>query len=101
MLSALAASEGVVRRAEQGALVASSTGESIRRLATALRDSSRAARDIAGVAQQQDDGVDRVLEAMNGIYLATQEATASTQRVAAEAKTLKDLAEGLKKFAPG
>jgi methyl-accepting chemotaxis protein len=97
MLSAMTAAEVGVRRAEQGATVASGTGESIRRLATALRDSSQAAKEIATVAQQQDHGIDQVLKAMNEIYLATQETMSSTHAVATEAKALNDLASGLKR----
>ncbi len=97
MLSAMTAAEVGIRRAEQGAQVASGTGETIRRLATALRDSSQAAKEIATVAQQQDHGIDQVLKAMNEIYLATQETMSSTQAVATEAKALNDLASGLKR----
>jgi methyl-accepting chemotaxis protein len=97
MLSAMTAAEVGIRRAEQGAQVASGTGETIRRLATALRDSSQAAKEIATVAQQQDHGIDQVLKAMNEIYLATQETMSSTQSVASEAKALNDLASGLKR----
>ena len=97
MLSAMTAAEVGIRRAEQGAQVAGSTGETIRRLATALRDSSQAAREIATVAQQQDHGIDQVLKAMNEIYFATQETMSSTQAVATEAKALNDLASGLKR----
>jgi methyl-accepting chemotaxis protein len=97
MLAAMTAAEVGVRRAEQGASVASGTGETIRRLATALRDSSQAAKEIATVAQQQDHGIDQVLKAMNEIYLATQETMSSTQAVATEAKALNDLASGLKR----
>jgi methyl-accepting chemotaxis protein len=97
MLAAMTAAEVGIRRAEQGASVASGTGETIRRLATALRDSSQAAKEIATVAQQQDHGIDQVLKAMNEIYLATQETMSSTQAVATEAKALNDLASGLKR----
>ncbi len=97
MLSAMTAAEVGIRRAEQGAQVASGTGETIRRLATALRESSGAAKEIAMVAQQQDHGIDQVLKAMNEIYLATQETMSSTQAVATEAKALNDLASGLKR----
>jgi methyl-accepting chemotaxis protein len=97
MLSAMTAAEVGVRRAEQGATVASGTGATIRRLATALRDSSQAAREIATVAQQQDHGIEQVLKAMNEIYLATQETMTSTYAVATEAKALNDLASGLKR----
>ncbi len=97
MLAAMTAAENGVRRAEQGASVSSATGETIRRLANALKDSSQAAREIATVAQQQDHGFEQVLQAMNEIYLATQETMASTQQVASEAKALNDLASGLRK----
>ena len=101
MLAAMTAAEVGIRRAEQGATVASGTGETIRRLATALRESSQAAQEIATVAQQQDHGIDQVLKAMNEIYLATQETMSSTQAVATEAKALNDLALGLKKAVEG
>ncbi|BDG04850.1 methyl-accepting chemotaxis protein [Anaeromyxobacter oryzae] len=97
MLAAMTAAEVGIRRAEQGAQVASGTGETIRRLATALRDASQGAKEIATVAQQQDHGIDQVLKAMNEIYLATQETMSSTQAVATEAKALNDLASGLKR----
>jgi len=97
MLGAMTAAENGVRRAEQGAHVAATSGETIKRLATALRDSSSAAREIATVAQQQDHGIDQVLKAMNEIYLATQETMASTQQVAGEAKSLNVLAQTLKR----
>jgi methyl-accepting chemotaxis protein len=101
MLSAMTAAEVGIRRAEHGAEVAAGTGETIRRLATALQESSQAAREIATVAQQQDHGVDQVLKAMNEIYLATQETMSSTQAVATEAKALNDLASGLKRAVEG
>lgn len=93
----LTAADGGLRRVEQGADVASGAGETIERLARALRDASLAAREIATVAQQQDRGIDQVLKSMNEIYLATQESMTSTQTVATEAKALNDLASGLKR----
>jgi len=101
MLSAMTAAEVGTQRAEQGAAVASRSGETIRRLASALRDSSQAAKEIALVAQQQDHGIDQVLKAMNEIYLASQETMTSTQSVAGEAKALNDLASELKKAVEG
>jgi methyl-accepting chemotaxis protein len=101
MLAAMTAAEVGTQRAEQGAAVASRSGETIRRLASALRDSSQAAKEIALVAQQQDHGIDQVLKAMNEIYLASQETMTSTQSVASEAKALNDLASELKKAVSG
>jgi methyl-accepting chemotaxis protein len=97
MLAAMTAAEVGIRRAEQGATVASGTGDTIRRLATALGDSSEAAREIATVAQQQDHGIEQVLKAMNEIYLATQETMTNIQSVATEARSLNDMAIGLKR----
>jgi methyl-accepting chemotaxis protein len=94
------AADGVVR-AEEGALVATATGETIRKLSTALRDSSQAAKDIAMVAQQQDHGIDQVLKAMNEIFLATEETMAGTRRVADDARALNDLANRLDRSVRG
>jgi methyl-accepting chemotaxis protein len=101
MLAARTAAEIGVRRAEQGSRVASTTGEAIRRLAGTLRDSSEAAREIATVAQQQDHGIEQVLKAMNGIYLAAQESMASTQRLVGQARVLSDLSVTLKRRVEG
>jgi len=96
VMTAVAAADVGVRRAEQGAEVASSTGAAIRKLAGALEESSGAAKAIATVAQQQDHGIDEVLKAMNEIYAATEAAIVSTQSVAQQARWLNDLASGLK-----
>ena len=95
MLGAMTAAEQGVNRAEHGAQVAAATGSTIQKLASALKDSSQAARDIAVVAQQQDHGIDQVLKAMNEIFQATEETMASTQRVAGGAKALNELARRL------
>jgi len=95
MLSAMASAENGVRRAEEGAKVANTTGDSIRRLANALRDSSQAAKDIAVVAQQQDHGIDQVLKAMNEIFRASEETVVSTHSVADQARTLDRIARRL------
>ena len=95
MMGAVTAAEDGVRRAEQSAKVASSTGENIQRLATALRDSSRAAKGIAVVALQQDKRIEDLLKSMNEIFLASEEAMQSTKHVAEQAKTLTELAHRL------
>jgi methyl-accepting chemotaxis protein len=96
VMTAVAAADVGVRRAEQGAQVASTTGEAIRKLAGALEESSGAAKAIAVVAQQQDHGIEEVLKAMNEIHAATEAAIASTQSVALQARSLNDLASGLR-----
>ncbi len=95
MMAAMTAAEKGIRRAEHGAEVAGTTGETIQRLTTVLQDSSRAARNIADVAQVQDRGVDEVLKAMNEIYLATEETAERTRKVAGAARALEELAERL------
>jgi methyl-accepting chemotaxis protein len=98
MLAALAAVENSSRESDSGARLAASTGETIRRLGDTIRDSSEAARRIATVAQQQDKGIDEVLQAMNEIFRAAEEGMAATQKVASEARALNQLAEGLKRL---
>ena len=100
MVAVRASADTGVRRARKSAEVAASTGQTIRRLATALKDSSRAARAIATVAQEQDKAIDQVLHAMNEIYRATGETVSSTDKVALEAKALHELATGLRMAIP-
>jgi methyl-accepting chemotaxis protein len=97
MSAAVAAAAAGVRRAEEGARVASGTGETIRKLAEALKASSDAARDIANVARQQDHGIDQVLEAMKEIDLAAQETMKASHEVAGQARSLSELASGLQR----
>ncbi len=96
MLAALTAAEMGSQRAQTGAQVVHATAETIRKLSKALADSARAARDIAQVAQQQEVGIEHVLRAMNEIYVATEDTVSSTHQVAAEARSLNDLASNLK-----
>jgi methyl-accepting chemotaxis protein len=96
MLAALTAVETGSREAEAGADLARSTGDTIRKLAAAIRDSSEAARHIASVAQNQDKEIDRVMKAMNETFQSLEEGQAATRKVAEEARTLNELAEGLK-----
>lgn len=95
MMGAMVSAQNGVLRAEEGAKVATVSGERIQRLAAALGESSTAAKDIALVAQQQGQGIDEVLKAMNEIFLASQETVTSTQSVAEQAQTLDQLARQL------
>jgi methyl-accepting chemotaxis protein len=83
-------------RATAGARVAAQTGEVIRRLAVALRESARGAREIARMAQHQEGGIEQVLKAMNEIALSTADRAQSTQHVEREARSLNDLASSLR-----
>jgi methyl-accepting chemotaxis protein len=100
MAAARASAENGARRAKHGAEVAATTGETIRRLASALKESSQAARAIATVAQEQDRAIDQVLQAMNEIYRATEDTMTSTDQVALEARVLNELATGLRMAIP-
>ncbi len=95
MTATMTAAQNGVRRAERGAQIANRTGDNIMRMTTALQNSSHAAMQIATIASQQDQGIDEVLKSMNQVYLATEEAMASTQRVADQARGLNDLAKRL------
>jgi methyl-accepting chemotaxis protein len=94
--AALAAMEAGRQESQSTAQAAAGAGRTIQALAATIRDSSAAAKEIATVAQQQDRGIEETLKAMNGIYLAVQEAAAQTARVAAQARGISDLAAGLK-----
>ncbi len=98
MMAAMTAAERGIQHAERGAEVARTTGSTIQRLAAALKDSSKAARDIAQVAQAQDAGVDELRKAMNEIFLATEQATKGTREVEGSANALAEMAERLQKL---
>ena len=96
MLDAVTAAEGGIAHAQLGASAAIRTAETIRGLATALSESSRAAREIARVAQQQEGAIEQVLKAMNEIAHATDDTLASTREVDREARALNELATFLR-----
>ncbi len=88
-------------RARAGARVAMRTRETIHELAVSLRESARAAREIARVAQQQEGDIEQVLKAMNEISHATAGTVVSTQTVESEARSLNDLAASLREKVKG
>ncbi len=92
MTAAMVAAEMGVTRAERGALVATKTGDNIKKLSDALESSSRAATNIANIAKEQDHGIGQVLGSMNNVSHATTKAMASTDRVASAAQVLNELA---------
>jgi methyl-accepting chemotaxis protein len=83
-------------RADASARLATRTRETIRGLAISLRESARAAREIARVAQQQEGDIEQVLVAMNEIAHATAGTVVTTQHVENEARSLNDLAASLR-----
>lgn len=94
--AATLAAEAGGERARLSARVATQTSEAVRTLALSLRDSARAAREIARVAQQQEGDIEQVLKAMNEIAHATAGTVTSTQHVEGEARSLNDLAASLR-----
>ena len=101
MAAAMSSAEDGGRRAEEGAALVHRTRRTIRDLAAALRESAGAAKHIARVAQQQEAKFDEVLQAMNSIYLATEKSLKTTEQVAAEARSLDDLAANLRRAVSG
>jgi methyl-accepting chemotaxis protein len=93
--TAAAAASAGGERAAAGARVAARTSETMRGLAVSLRESARAAREIARVAQQQEGDIELVLKAMNEIAHATAGTVSSTRHVESEAASLTELAASL------
>jgi methyl-accepting chemotaxis protein len=94
--AAAGAAQAGGEHAGASARVASQTSETMRGLAISLRESARAAREIARVAQHQESDIEQVLKAMNEIAHSTAGAAVSTQRVESEARSLNDLAASLR-----
>ena len=97
MTGAVEAAEAGSVRAGEGAMVIEGAAVTLRELARALAASARGGREIAGVAQQQESGFEKVMHAMNAIFLAYERTAASTREVAAEARSIGDLAGRLKR----
>ena len=97
LTGAVEAAEAGSVRAGEGAMVIEGAASTLRELARALANSARGGREIAAVAQQQESGFERVMHAMNGIFLAYERTAASTREVAAEARSIGDLAGRLKR----
>jgi len=94
---AVEAAEAGSVRAGEGAMVIEGAAATLRDLARALANSARGGREIAAVAQQQESGFEQVRLAMNGIFLAYERTAASTREVAAEARSIGELAGRLKR----
>jgi methyl-accepting chemotaxis protein len=82
--------------ASDAAPPAGAAEETVRGLAEALDRSVRGAKEIARVAQRQEQAIEHVLHAMNGISHASGETVTSTRAVEREARALSELAESLK-----
>jgi methyl-accepting chemotaxis protein len=76
--------------------VAAQSGEIVRGLAVSLRESARAAKELARVAQEQEGDIEQVLKDMNEISHATAGTEASTRLVEREARALNGVAAELR-----
>jgi methyl-accepting chemotaxis protein len=95
--------EAAARAAEAGGAhagaavrVAAQSGEIVRGLAVSLRESARAAKELARVAQEQEGDIEQVLKDMNEIAHATAGTEASTRLVEREARALNGVAAELR-----
>jgi len=70
-------------------------------LAATLRSAAGGAKEIARIAQEQMDGIDRVLAAMNEIHFATEAGADSAREIAAEARALARRASGARSASAG
>ncbi|HET7755315.1 MAG TPA: hypothetical protein VFK85_15505 [Anaeromyxobacteraceae bacterium] len=91
--AAALAAETVAARALDAAAKESASADE---LAATLRGAASSAKEIATFAQEQMDGIDRVLAAMNEIHFATETSTESAHEIAAEARALARRAKSLR-----
>ena len=92
------AAETVAGRALE---VASKPGTTTEELATTLRSAAGGAKEIARIAQEQMDGIDRILGAMNQIHFATETSTESAAEIGVEARALAKHARELRRAVAG
>ena len=95
MSGALDLAAAGTKRAAASAEVVQQTGAKIRSLGQALRESAAASARVAQVAQGQGGAFDRVLTAMNEIWMSTESNVAATEAVAEAARRLDELAGSL------
>jgi hypothetical protein len=87
------AAETAAGRASEAAADPDATREQL--LAT-LRSTGTGAKEIARIAQEQMDGIERVLAAMNQIHFATESSAEAAQEIADEARALAKRARELR-----
>jgi hypothetical protein len=85
---ATAAALGAETVAGRALEVASRAAPSEAELSATLRSAAAGAKEIARIAQDQMDGIDRVLAAMNEIHFATEASTKSTGEIGDAARAL-------------
>jgi len=89
--AAVSATEEGSRRALAAMELAQSAGAAIKGLSDLMRDSSSAARQIAGNTRQQTIGVEQIAAAMNELTVAMQDNVEGTKRIEQVAGNLSNL----------
>ncbi|HEX8537349.1 MAG TPA: methyl-accepting chemotaxis protein, partial [Cystobacter sp.] len=89
--AAVMATEEGSRRALAAMELAQSAGAAIKGLSDLIRDSSSAARQIAGNTRQQTIGVEQIAVAMNELTIAMQDNVEGTKRIEQVAGNLSNL----------
>ncbi len=89
--AAVSATEEGSRRALAAMELAQSAGSAIKGLSDLIRDSSSAARQIAGNTRQQTIGVEQIAAAMNELTIAMQDNVEGTKRIEQVAGNLSNL----------
>ncbi|HYO51855.1 methyl-accepting chemotaxis protein [Archangium sp.] len=91
--AAVTATEEGSRRALAAMELAQSAGAAIKGLSDLIRDSSGAARQIAGNTRQQTIGVEQIAAAMNELTIAMQDNVEGTKRIEQVAGNLSNLSK--------
>ncbi|WP_395806688.1 methyl-accepting chemotaxis protein [Archangium minus] len=91
--AAVSATEEGSRRALAAMALAQSAGAAIKGLSDVIRDSSSAARQIAGNTRQQTIGVEQIAAAMNELTIAMQDNVEGTKRIEQVAGNLSNLSK--------
>lgn len=91
--AAVSATEEGSRRALNAMELAQSAGAAIKGLSDLIRDSSGAARQIAGNTRQQTIGVEQIAAAMNELTIAMQDNVEGTKRIEQVAGNLSKLSK--------
>jgi methyl-accepting chemotaxis protein len=91
--AAVTATEEGSRRALAAMELAQSAGAAIKGLSDVIRDSSGAARQIAGNTRQQTIGVEQIAAAMNELTIAMQDNVEGTKRIEQVAGNLSNLSK--------
>ncbi len=91
--AAVGVTEEGSRRSQEGMGLVQAAGESIRKLAQAMVDSSQSVKQIAASTKQQSAGVEQIAQAVQDISQAATASVAGSKSLETAARTLKELAD--------